>query len=257
VRTYTVDAIVLRRRPLGEADRILTLLSRERGKISAVAKGVRKTQSKFGARLDFFNRAIVTLHAGRSLDIVTGATSVGGAWERIVDPDVFAFTSYLATAIDDLSEPGMAIPELFDVLCETHDALAAGVTPGALAAAVDLQILAALGLAPELSACARCGDQLGRRPLAGGRATLSPFAGGLICRRCAQDPALVEVSRRPGEQSLTVSAGELAALRALSNASLTELSGHETFASLATVTHPFVRHHLGTRSRSLMAADRP
>src|SRR4029077_12183949 len=154
VKTYTVEAIVLRRRPLGEADRILTLLSRERGKISAVAKGVRKTQSKFGARLDFFNRAIVTLHQGRSLDIVTGATSVGGAWERVVDPDVFAFLSYLATAIDDLSEPGMAIPELFDVLCKTHDALAAGVTPGALAAAVDLQILGALGLTPELSACA-------------------------------------------------------------------------------------------------------
>src|SRR4029077_20620159 len=113
------------------------------------------------------------------------------------------------------------------------------------------------GLTPELSACARCGDQLGRRPLAGGRATLSPVAGGLICRRCAQDPAVVEVSRRPGEQSLTVSAGELAALRALANVEFADLSGHEAFASLATVTHAFVRHHLGSRSRSLMAADRP
>lgn len=248
---------MLRRRPLGEADHILTLLSRERGKLSAVAKGVRKTQSKFGARLDFFNRAIVTLHSGRSLDIVTGASSVGGAWERIVDPDAFAFASYVAAAIDDLCESGMAVPELFDVVRETHDALASGTTPGAIAAAVDLHILAALGLAPELASCARCGDQLGRRPLSGGRATLSPFAGGLICRRCAQDPALAEVSRRPGEQSLSVSAGELAALRALASTSLAELAGHEAFASLATVTHPFVLHHLGKRSRSLLAADRP
>jgi DNA repair protein RecO (recombination protein O) len=256
VKTYTVEAIVLRRRPLGEADRILTLLSRERGKISAVAKGARKTQSKFGARLDFFNRAIITLHAGRSLDIVTGASSVGGAWERLVDPDAFAFASYVATAIDDLCEPGMAIPELFEVLCRTHDALSAGISPGAIAAAVDLHILGALGFAPELAACARCGDELGRRPLAGGRATLSPFAGGLICRRCAQDPALVEVSRRPGEQSLTVSARELAALRAIASAELGGLAGHEAFASLATITHPFVRHHLGKRSRTLLAADR-
>lgn len=257
MKTYTVEAIVLRRRPLGEADRILTLLSRERGKLSAVAKGVRKTQSKFGARLDFFNRAIVTLHAGRSLDIVTGANSVGGAWERIVDPDAFAFASYVAAAVDDLCEPGMAIPEMFDVVCEVHDALNKAITPGAIAAAVDLHLLAALGLAPELAACARCGDQLGRRPLAGGRATLSPFAGGLICKRCAQDPALLAVSRRPGERSLSVSARELAALRALSTAGLAELAGHEAFASLATITHPFVRHHLGKHSRSLLAADRP
>jgi recombinational DNA repair protein (RecF pathway) len=199
----------------------------------------------------------IALHAGRSLEIVTGATSVGGAWERIVEPDAFAFASYVAAAIDDLSEPGMAVPELFDVVCEMHDALSAGVTSGAIAAAVDLHILAALGLAPVLAACARCGDHLGRRPLAGGRATLSPFAGGLICRRCAQDPALLEVSRRPGEQSLTVSAPELAALRALATTSLAELAGHEAFASLATITHPFVRHHLGKRSRTLMAADRP
>jgi DNA repair protein RecO (recombination protein O) len=256
VKSYTVEAIVLRRRPLGEADQILTLLSRERGKLSAVAKGVRKTQSKFGARLDFFNRAIVTLHTGRSLDIVTGASSVGGAWERIVDPDAFAFASYVAAAIDDLCEIGMAVPELFDVVREMHDALAAGTTPGALAAAVDLHILNALGLAPELSACARCGDQLGRRPLAGGRATLSPFAGGLICRRCAQDPALVEVSRRPGERTLMVSARELAALRALASTELADLAGHEAFASLATITNPFVLHHLGKRSRTLLAADR-
>jgi DNA repair protein RecO (recombination protein O) len=256
VKTYTVEAIVLRRRPLGEADQILTLLSRERGKISAVAKGARKTQSKFGARLDFFNRAIITLHAGRSLEIVTGASSVGGAWERIVEPDAFAFASYVAAAIDDLCESGMAVPELFDVVRETHEALSAGISPGAIAAAVDLHVLAALGLAPELAACARCGDQLGRRPLAGGRATLSPFAGGLICRRCAQDPALVEVSRRPGEQPLMVTSRELAALRTLASADLADLAGHEAFASLASITHPFVLHHLGQRSRSLLAADR-
>ena len=76
--------------------------------------------------------------------------------EAGVEPDAFAFASYVAAAIDDLSEPGMAVPELFDVVCEMHDALSAGVTSGAIAAAVDLHILAALGLAPELAACARC-----------------------------------------------------------------------------------------------------
>jgi DNA repair protein RecO (recombination protein O) len=258
VKTYTVEAIVLRRRPLGEADRILTLFSRERGKLSGVAKGVRKTQSKFGARLDFFNRAIITLHSGRSLDIVTGASSVGGAWERIVDPDAFAFASYVAEVVDDLCEPGLAVPELFDVMCEAHDALAAGIAPGVIAAAVDLKMLAALGFAPELEACARCGDALRRRPLAGGKATLSPAAGGLICRRCAQEPSAFEAPGRPGERSLVVSAGELAALRTVGAARLSDLAGQNAFSSLSTITNSFVQYHLGRRSKSLVAAaDRP
>ena len=247
---------MLRRRPLGEADRILTLFSRERGKSSAVAKGARKTQSKFGARLDLFSRARVTLHAGRSLDVITSAASVGGGWERLVDPDAFAFASYLAESIDDLCEPGLAVPELYDIMCEARDALASGMTPGAIAAAVDLRMLAALGVAIELDACSRCGQALGRRPLAFGRATLSPAAGGLICRRCVQDAS--GDRSRPEDGDLRISASELSALRAIGSVPLKELAGHDALAPLARVTHAFVQYHAGKRSRSLIAsAARP
>jgi len=96
MKSYSVEAFVLRMRPLGEADRILTLFSRERGKLTGVAKGVRKTQSKFGARLEFMARSALLLHTGRSLDVITSARLVSGAWEQLVIPEVYSLASYLA-----------------------------------------------------------------------------------------------------------------------------------------------------------------
>ena len=74
---YRDEAVVLRTHKLGEADRIVTMLSRQHGKIRAVAKGVRRTASKFGARLEPFMVADVQLYEGRSLDIITQAESIG------------------------------------------------------------------------------------------------------------------------------------------------------------------------------------
>src|ERR1700687_5466995 len=111
-------------RALGEADRIITLFSRELGKQSAVARGARKIQSKFGARLDFFSRVALMLHTGKSLDVITSVQTVKSIWEELVDPDAFAAASYVAESIDALSEPDLAVPELYDALCELHVALA-------------------------------------------------------------------------------------------------------------------------------------
>lgn len=80
---YRDEAVVLRTHKLGEADRIVTMLSRSHGKIRAVAKGVRRTGSKFGARLEPFMVADVQLYEGRSLDIVTQAESLGSYGDKI------------------------------------------------------------------------------------------------------------------------------------------------------------------------------
>ena len=80
---YRDEAVVLRTHKLGEADRIVTMLSRGHGKIRAVAKGVRRTGSKFGARLEPFMVADVQLYEGRSLDIVTQAESLGSYGDKI------------------------------------------------------------------------------------------------------------------------------------------------------------------------------
>src|ERR1700730_4294876 len=158
MKSYSVEAFVLRMRPLGEADRILTLFSRERGKLTAVAKGVRKTQSKFGARLEFMARSQLSLHAGKSLDVITGARLLDSAWEQLVEPDAFSLASYVAEAIDGMCEPDMPVPELYEILCEFQDALgrAAPAAQGrplqALRVVFDLRLLAVLGFAPELDA---------------------------------------------------------------------------------------------------------
>lgn len=245
MKSYRVEAFVLRRRNLGEADRILTLFSRERGKLDAVAKGARKTTSKFGARLDFFQLSRIELHAGRSLDLVTGATALSTLWKELTEPDSFAFASYVAEAIDAVSEPDLPVEEVFDLLFELHSALKAGIPVARLRAAVDLRLLRALGLSPELDACARCGAPLGKRPLSGGRAALSVHSGGLLCRNCA----LTARSEPGGVQSL--SAAQFATLRAVRALSFAALPVAAEDDALASVTQAFVQYHMGRRSKSL------
>jgi len=91
---YRDEAVVLRTQKLGEADRIVTMLSRGHGKIRAVAKGVRRTASKFGARLEPFMVVDVQLYEGRSLDIITQAESLGSYGAEIVSD----YASYTAAS---------------------------------------------------------------------------------------------------------------------------------------------------------------
>ena len=103
--TYRDEAVILRTHKLGEADRIVTMLSRRNGKIRAVAKGVRRTSSRFGARLEPFMVADVQLYQGRSLDIVQQAESLGtyGA-EIAADYERFTAASAMVETADRLNE---------------------------------------------------------------------------------------------------------------------------------------------------------
>ncbi len=251
MKSYSVEAIVLRRRDLGEADRILTLFSRERGKINAVARGARKVQSKFGARLDFFSRASLMLHAGKSLDAISSVQTVKAIWEELVDPDAYAAASYVAEAADALSEPDLAVPDLYDALCDFQDALTKHVDRDMLLAAVDLRILSALGFAPELDSCARCGAVLGKRPLSGARAWLSPQACGLLCNACVRQIRNDPAGRHAAGGVLSMNAAHFKRLRALRQAELSNLGVEPVGASLHRVTRTFVEYQMGRRSRTL------
>jgi DNA repair protein RecO (recombination protein O) len=252
VRSFSVEAIVLRQRALGEADRIVTVFSRERGKQSAVARGARRIASKFGGRLEFFNRLSLMLHAGRSLAVITSAQTVASAWEKLVDPDAYAAASYVAEAVDALCEPDLAVPEVYDALCDFQAALSRHVDRDELLAAMDLRLLDALGFGLELDACARCGAVLGRRPLKGGRAQLSPQAGGLVCDECAR---ALDAELREGREPavLRVNARDFARLRELRTIAFDQLGtgaaqGH---GQLRRVTQAFVEHQMGRRSRAM------
>lgn len=178
-RSSTTDAIVLRARPLGEADRVYTLLTRERGKADAVAKGVRRPRSAMSGRLEPLAEVRVALHKGRSLDVITEARTIKSYWTGLARPDALATASLFAETVDLFCEPDLALPEIYALLRGAIAAVAASGAPAALVPRFQLRLLHALGLAPADDVCVRCGDGFDRHG-----AWLDLEAGGLGCERC-------------------------------------------------------------------------
>ncbi|HEV7180755.1 MAG TPA: DNA repair protein RecO, partial [Candidatus Baltobacteraceae bacterium] len=171
-RSYKTRGIVLRARPLGEADRILTLFSTERGKMDAVAKGVRRTKSHLAGRLEFGNECALTMHHGRSLDVIVTADIVLAPWQRLVDPERFSVASLVAELIDAFCETDLPLPDVYDLLAGMIAAIAASDAPRSLVPRFSLRLLSALGLEPPVDACVRGGE-----PLSAVRAWADPDAG--------------------------------------------------------------------------------
>jgi DNA repair protein RecO (recombination protein O) len=180
VPLYRDDAIVLRTQKLGEADRIVTLLTREHGKVRAVGKGVRRTTSRFGARLEPFMVVDLQLHTGRSLDTVTQVETVG-AYARTICEDYAAYTAGAAMleAADRLvaAEHEPAVQQYW-LLAGALRALAQQThTPALVLDSYLLRALAVAGWAPSFTDCARCG-----RP--GPHHSFNVASGGAVCPRC-------------------------------------------------------------------------
>jgi DNA repair protein RecO (recombination protein O) len=178
-----VEGIVLRSLRYGEADRILHLYTPQRGKVGAIAKGVRRTRSRFGGRLEPFFRLNLVLHEGRSdLLTVTGAETVAGyprLREDAVTLDTAARACDAVSRLFDTSEPH---PEVYNLLCNELALLDGaagreGFSAHANQLAFRVKLLLAAGLAPQLAACAACGE---REHLSG----FSGAAGGVVCPSC-------------------------------------------------------------------------
>jgi DNA repair protein RecO (recombination protein O) len=157
--TYRDEAVVLRTHKLGEADRIVTMLSRQHGKIRAVAKGVRRTASRFGARLEPFMVADLQLYRGRSLDIIQQAESIGSYGADIVD-DYPRFTAATAMveAADRLTDHDAGLQHYL-LLVGALRSLAKAEHPSGLT--LDSYLLRALsiaGWAPSFVDCAVTGE---------------------------------------------------------------------------------------------------
>ncbi len=195
-RLYRVSALVLRQHHLGDADRLLTLLTRERGKLRAVAKGVRRPRSKLAAGTQLLCCSSLQLAAGANLDIVTQC-EVRCAFHPLRD-DLrrLSYASYFADLVDAFVEEHDGSEHIFDLLlgavaraaraCPSV-ALRAGSEPvewgerlELLARVFELRLLGALGYAPELNHCIRCGGEL-----TGEWVGFSPALGGAICPSCA------------------------------------------------------------------------
>jgi DNA repair protein RecO (recombination protein O) len=197
---YRDDAVVLRTQKLGEADRIVTLLTRRHGRVRAVAKGVRRTSSRFGSRLEPFTHVDLQLAEGRSLDVVTQAETVAPYAARI-GADYQAYTAgtvMLETAerlvVED-REPALQqfllLLGALRAICDTDR------PPGLVLDAFLLRSLAVAGYAPSFEACARCGTE-------GPHVAFSPGAGGMLCADCR-----VPGSARPAPETVVLLAALL------------------------------------------------
>jgi DNA repair protein RecO (recombination protein O) len=188
VQLYRDDGIVLRTQKLGEADRIITILGRTSGRIRAVAKGVRRTKSRFGARLEPFTHVDLMLHTGRSLDIVTQAEVIRpyGAPLAVDYPRYTAGVAMLETA--ERFTPVEKEPALRQLLLLIGGLRALGDAehdPGLVLDAFLLRSLAVAGYAPALQECARCGAHESGAPGSGRRLpAFAVAAGGMVCASC-------------------------------------------------------------------------
>ncbi len=180
MRLYRDRAVVLRQHKLGEADRIVTLLTRDHGLVRAVAKGVRRTRSRFGARLEPFAHIDVQLHAGRNLDIVTQVVSVDSFAAAIVS-DYGRYTcacAMLETAERLAGEERAPATALHRLTVGALRAVADGSRPRELV--LDAYLLRAMGVAgwaPALTECARCATP-------GPHLAFHIAAGGSVCAHC-------------------------------------------------------------------------
>jgi DNA repair protein RecO (recombination protein O) len=187
MQPYRDDGIVLRTQKLGEADRIITILGRTTGRIRAVAKGVRRTKSRFGARLEPFTHVDLMLHPGRSLDIITQAEVIRSYGEPLARdyPRYTAGVAMLETAERFTPvEKEPALRQLLLLIGGLRALAEAEHDPRLVLDAFLLRSLAVAGYAPALEECARCGapgkDRARERRLP----AFAIAAGGMVCASC-------------------------------------------------------------------------
>lgn len=184
--SFKCEAVVLRTIRFGEADRVLHLYSSTRGRIGALAKGVRRTTSRFGGRLEPFFRLALVLHEGRGdLATVTAAETLDAYPRLRGEGAALEAAAGACGSVLRLLDSTEANPPAYNLLCRYLAALddperqAAAASPAGRLA-FRLKLALAAGFAPELSACARCGEPGQLRAFSGA-------AGGAVCAACEAD----------------------------------------------------------------------
>jgi DNA repair protein RecO (recombination protein O) len=243
---YADEAIVLRTHKLGEADRIITLLTRQHGRVRAVAKGVRRTTSRFGSRLEPFTHVDLQLAEGRSLDTITQAETLTPFSKGLgLDYDRYtAGTVMLETADRLVTEERQPSVQQFLLLVGGLRAMVAGEHgPGQVLDSYLLRSLSVAGYAPSFEHCARCGTL----PAPGGpHRWFNPSLGGMLCTTCR-----VPGSVNPAPQTIAVLgallAGDWVVVEAADPRHLKEASG---------LVAAFLAWHLERGLRSLAYVER-
>ncbi|MBT8213189.1 MAG: DNA repair protein RecO [Acidimicrobiia bacterium] len=232
------QGIVLRSFPFGDADRVVVLLSPNNGKLRTVAKGIRKTKSRFGGRLEPFTHVDLVLYEGRNLDTITQVAVVDAFPHLRSDLDRVVAAGTMVEVADAVAQEGESALRLFLLLRRGLERLEATEAHADLVTSFLLKSASIVGVAPGLDECAGCGTETGL--------TRFSFAdGGALCERC----------RTP--QSYALRDGLTDYLAGLATAELDALPEADAGLSREAmgVTRRFLEYHLDHRLRSLAVLD--
>ncbi len=238
---YRDEGVVLRSMRLGEADRIVTILTLEHGKVRAVAKGVRRTKSRLGARLEPLSHVTLLCWRGRELDVVTQVEVIESFRSVREDLDALSAGLVLLEVADQFALERHGTPELFRMLLGALRSLERSKS-SMLVGAFCWKLLAQEGLGPSLERCARCGE-------IAELVAFDPREGGFLCPACRRgqqvSPDAIALIRR-------ILGGGLAGV--LAQAASPAAREMEHLATLATEYHLDRRlrsaRHLGTGATS-------
>lgn len=179
-RSFRLEAIVLRHANWGEADRLLTLYTRERGKVRAVAKGIRKIKSRKAGHLEPFTRVILQVARGRDLLVVTQAEAIDTYQPLRMDLLKMGYASYLVELLDRFTyEEESENNQIFRLLTETLARLTTEPEPWLTLRYYEMRLLENLGFRPQLFTCANC-----REEIKAVDQYFSAVHGGVLCPRC-------------------------------------------------------------------------
>src|ERR687895_2260661 len=182
---YKTQAIVLSRFELGEADRVLTLLTPHDGKLKAIAKGVRKPRSRLGGTVEPFAELHLVLARARTFDVITSA-SVGHAWLSLRERLESTATAWYLAELSEraVEERAFAYP-VYALLRRAYQLLDDGMAPARVARWFEFGLADALGMRPEVERCVECDRVLE----ADDAFRWVPLLGGVVCGGCALPPA--------------------------------------------------------------------
>ena len=228
---YRDEGVVLRTYKLGEADRIVVLATAEHGKVRAVAKGVRKTKSKFGSRLEPLSHVALQLYEGRNLDTITQVETIDSFRAIREDLDRYGAAVGVLEVVDQIAMEGEVDRRRYAMLVGVLRTIAENDNP-LVVPAFYLKVLAHEGFQPEVDGCVACGNS---DPLV----AIDLMAGGMLCQDCRQGRA--------------VSAEALRLLRAILGGGLASVLAEDpspAVAEVGAIATEAVEHHLERRLRT-------
>lgn len=185
---YNAEAIVIRSRDFDEADKILVLLTREEGKVQAVAKGARRPRSRFAAACQLFTQVKASLYHGRNLDTLSQIDMVESFRYLREDLVRMAYGSYACELMDELIKERQRFESTYLLLLTTmHLFNEPGYEPEPVLRAYELKLLSMLGFRPSLQECVACSKPIGEAPVV----RFAPTLGGVLCPTCPSEREVV------------------------------------------------------------------